>query len=480
MSEEEKKIEVQDGTDASAPKDDSVADKTDDKPETKPEPTADKPAESGGKKKTLIIVGVVVLVLLLAGGAWMMFGGKNKEAKEVPGQQKAGQVGEKSTTGDQFSTDPVARGKYLSLDQCTGEGSKKLGSAPMKMSDVSIIEPLGLVAGGHVTPVDHEYFYGKNQKAAASTYDVLAPADGTIVSVEVRPKATGPSDYRVVISYSCTFFSYFDLANSLSDTIAAKMPAGYATKNGPQKVSITVKQGDVLAKVGGQSLDFAVWDTTKTLSGLLVPAAYNNTEPWKINTVRPLDYYEDSVKTAVLPYYVRSVEPRDGKIDYDVDGYAVGNWFKKGTNGYIGAYKQTEYNTMTYADGHLSIAPDFLDPTAWVFSTGSVNHGTQYAIKAPSTTPDKLASGGAAVKYELLQLEHLDQTGTKWLGGSVPTAITVNLKGQTVGTALVQLTAKREMKVEVFVGKTPAQVTTFDGSAIVYTRGDGATIMANK
>lgn len=438
-------------------------------------PTLSHSGEDPKNKKKLLLVIILVVALLVAGGAaYMMM--KDKK-KDEPAQNNTPAQAVTDVVGDAFSTDPIAKGKYLSYNNCEGEGSKKLESAPMKMSDVSVILPYGLVAGGHVTPVDHQYYYGKNQSAAASTYDVLAPADGTVVSVEARSKGGNKYDYRVVISYSCTFFSYFDLVNTLSSDFAAKMPSGYETINGPQKVKIPVKKGDVLAKIGGQSLDFAVWDTTKTLSGLLVPNAYNNYEPWKVHTVKPLDYFSDAVKTEVLPYYVRSVEPRDGKLDYDVDGTASGNWFKTGTNGYIGAFSEGDWSSQTYADGHLSIAPDLYDPTGWVFSTGAINHGTQYGIKAPTPMPDKLDTTSGAVKYQLVQLEHVDQAGKKWLGATVPTSIKLSTSGASMGTVLVQLTAKREIKVEVFLGKTPAQVSAFTSAATTYTRGDDAKIM---
>jgi hypothetical protein len=380
-------------------------------------------------------------------------------------------------TKTQDTSDAVTRGKYLAKDNCSGEGSKMLGSGPMKPADIGVIEPMGLVAGGHVTPVDHQYYYGKDPKAAKSTYDVLAPGDGKLVTVEVRPKGAGGYDVRGVISYSCTFFSYFDLVNSLSDDIAAKMPAGWETINGPQKVDVPVKEGQVVAKIGGQSLDFAVWDTTKTLKGLLVSKAYNNSEPWKISTVAPSDYYTDELKATLLPFYARSAAPRDGKIDFDIDGKAIGNWFKKGTNGYIGAFKESSYNPMSYADGHLSLAPDFLDPTGWVLSTGVISHGTQYAIKNPSVAPDKLDESKGMVKYELAQYEHLDETGAKWMGASVPKTIKLNANGSTLGTALVELTGKRELKVQVFPGKSASQVSEFTNSAVLYTRGDEATAM---
>ncbi|HSX31703.1 MAG TPA: hypothetical protein VLF43_00435 [Candidatus Saccharimonadales bacterium] len=382
------------------------------------------------------------------------------------------------TNSAQFSSDAVERGKYLSKNNCDGQGSKKLGSAPMRPGDLSTILPYGLVAGGHVTPVDHQYFSGKNQKAAPSTYDVLAPANGTLVTVEVRPKGNSTYDVRGVISYSCTFFSYFDLANSLSEEIAAQMPAGWNTKNnGPMAVDIPVKEGQVIARVGGQTLDYAVWDTTKSLDNLLVQKAYSNYEPWKTSTVPPTDFYTDEVTASLLPYYVRTAEPRDGKLAYDIDGKAVGGWFKEGTNGYIGAFSEKDFSSMSYADGHLALIPDFLDPDGWVFSTGAINHGSQYSIKSPSVAPDTLDTSSGIVKYELAQYEHKDETGGKWLGTSVPKTIKLSTTGPTMATVLVEMKAKRELKVEVFEGKTASQVNGFTSNAITYDRGDKATTM---
>lgn len=437
--------------------------------------TSSPASEKHKDKKKLILIGILVAVLLLG-----ILAGVSRfiDAKSKKDSQRKNT--ETSTAGGQFSQEAIEKGKYLSLNNCEGEGSKKLTSAPMKISDVGTILPYGLMVGGHVTPVDHQYFYGKDQSLPKDSYDVLAPADGKIVSLELRPRGSSPNgvkaDHRLVISYSCTFFSYVDLATSLTPEIAAQMPAGWETKNGPQATNIPVKSGQVIAKVGAQSLDYAVWDTTKNISGIVHPDAYNNYEPWKVNTVSPLDYYTEEVKTALLPFYIRTTEPRDGTIGHDVDGTAAGGWFKKGTNGYIGAFKESEFNNQTYADGHLAIATDYVDTSAWIFSTGAINHGTQYSIKAPTITPDKLNESDGVVKYELCQFEHIDETGARWMGKSVPE--TLKLKPiRTVGTVLVQMTAKRELKVEVFLDKNPSQVSEFTSAATLYTRGEDARIM---
>lgn len=433
------------------------------------------------KKIMVIVVSIIILAGLAVVVIATLTSGKPKGPQQnTTGRQTGSDVPGQQSSAGPLATDPVARGKYLSKNGCTGTGSKKLGSAPMRAADLSVILPYGLVAGGHVTPVDHQYYFGKNLSAAPSTYDVLAPGDGTLTNVEVRPRGGDKYDVRGVISYSCTFFSYFDLANSLAPEIDAKMPAGWKTANGPQAVSIPVKQGQVVAKVGGQSLDFAVWDTTKTLKGMLVPTAYNIYEPWKMNTVLPTDYFTDAATNTVLPFYARTAQPRDGIIGHDVDGAASGNWFKSGTNGYIGAFKDSEFNPMSYADGHLSIAPDLYDGDGWVFSTGAVNHGTQYGIKTPSITADKLTQSSGIVKYELTNLEHVDETGNVWLGGSVPKSIKLNTTGDTKGTVLLQMTGKRELKVELVLGVKPSQVSGFTSAAATYTRGDGAKLMVNQ
>ncbi len=457
-----------------------------------PTPHTEAPPSSPSRfsKRTLMISGAATLVVLVVGGIAVASTIKNNSQTKQDTQGQASLYPSPTfipaspaaapKTFDPLSKDPVEAGKYLSHDQCVGEGAKKLNHPYMMPSDIGIIVPMGLTAGGHVTPVDHQYYFGKNLALGKDSYNVYAPSDGTIVDIQVRPKANGGTDYRGVISYSCTFFSYFDLATSLDNSITSQLPAGWETKSGPQIVKIAVKEGQIIGKVGGQSLDIAVWDTTKTLAKLLVPKAYANLEPWKIHTVAPLGYYTDALKAQVLPLYARSVEPRDGNLDYDVDGFAVGNWFKKGTNGYIGAFNQSSYDSNSYADGHLSITPDLYDPKAWIFSTGAVNHGTQYAIKSPSVAPDALDQSKGMVKYTLTQIERKDENGKSWLGGSVPKSLTMDTSVAVKGTALVQITATREMKVEIFLGKTEAQVSGFTDAAITYTRGDEAGMMMNK
>ena len=429
---------------------------------------------------------VLLLVVIVAGGGFFLFNSAKKandQTSDATNKQNNGTL-----NGDPNSSDPVEKGKALASGNCIGSGSKKLGSAPMRIADISYIVPYGLLAGGHVTPIDHGYYWGKDPFGAPDMYDVLALSDGKIVNLSYRShnsadyaKSKVKGDYRAVIMYSCTFFSYFDLATSLAPEIVKQLPANWETGQNPNvNTDIKIKEGQVLAKFGGQSLDFAVWDTTKQLKNLLVPIAYNNAEPWKINTVAPLDYFTDSVKKQILPLYIRTAEPRDGVIDQDIDGRAVGGWFLEGTNGYAGvfSYGSGGGEQNGYWSGHLALVKDLFDPTGWVFSIGNLNgEAKQFGIKSPSPIPDKLEVSSGPVKYEIGEWQHVDNTGNIWVGMAFPTGGLEMKVGSSRGIVLVQLLEKRKLKIEVFLNKTPSQVTGFTTSAKIYDRGDNSKMI---
>ncbi len=411
---------------------------------------------------------LIVIVIAIIGFAGYKVAQKNNSKPVAESRTNSPQGGPRGNTdlGDPNSKDPIAKGKALSGGQCSGRGSRQLTHSPMDVKDVLTIQPYGLMVGGHVTPVDHEYYYQVNQNAPVNTYPVYADADGTIISVgsEISTK------WAVVISHnSCTFFSWYNLMTSLSSDIRAKMPADW----GPNKqggIKIPVKSGQLIGYVGHQSLDFAVWNTEKNLKGLLYPTAYNNSEPGKINTVPPLDYFSKAVKDQILPRYVRTAAPLDGRLDYDVDGEAVGTWFLAGTNGYAGSNDPSHPNG--YWSGHLALAYNYIDPKALEFSIGDYQgQPTQFAVKN-GTDWTKITPSSGVVKVELAQLNMVTSTGAIW-SGQFDKGITVKT-GPTQATALIQMTAKQTMKVEVFPGKTPAQVSGFDSNVKTYDRGQDA------
>ncbi len=433
-------------------------------------------------------LGLVLVVLVIGAAAFLLLRSSTPTSNSTSDKTSTSSAKVNySGSGNPNSLDPIEKGKALAGGNCEGEGSRKLKSAPMKVADISYIVPYGLLAGGHVTPIDHQYYWGKVPMGAPDSYDILAPSDGKIVNIGYRDRSgegkTIKGDYRVVIMYSCTFFSYFDLATSLDPEIAKQTPKAWEkAANNNINTDINVKQGQTLAKFGGQSLDFAIWDTTKTLKNLLVPTAYNNSEPWKINTVNPLEYFADEVKTQLLPLYLRTIEPLDGVIDQDIDGKAAGNWFQEGTNGYAGVF---QYGAQgggkgNYWDGHLALVKDLYSNSDWVFSSGNISgQAKQFAIKNPSLTPDKVEVGSGLVKYEIAQWSHVDSTGQNWIGQAFPVGNLRFQADQSQGTVLVQMLEKRKIKVEVFLNKTPSQVSGFTSAAKTYNRGDNAKMVVS-
>src|SRR2546422_10387589 len=48
---------------------------------------------------------------------------------------------------------------------CRGKGPGTITASPIALGDLAYIQPMGLMIGGHVTPIDHGYFYIKGTVA---------------------------------------------------------------------------------------------------------------------------------------------------------------------------------------------------------------------------------------------------------------------------------------------------------------------------
>lgn len=351
----------------------------------------------------------------------------------------------------------IKEGMDLSHNSCEGDEKTKLGTLPMNETDFSAILPYGLTVGGHVTPIDHQYFSPADFSSKRDAYPVYAMADANIVDIGPR-ETDGGTEYRLVFSISCTLFYYYDLVTSLTPEIEA------AWKKQENGIVYPVKEGEQIGYIGGQTLDFAVWDTDVNLTGFIVPEHYKG-ESWKIHTVDPLNYYTDELKAKVLAKYMRTIEPVSGKIDYDVDGKLIGNWFIEGTGGYIGGSLEGYWKT------HLSIAPDAYDPTSIVVSIGDFGgKALQFGVKGNSPDPAKIGVKDELVKYELVQQDWADANGNHWDRTSLVKGLKAQNQTTVQGVALFQLTGTRTLKAEFFPGKTASQVTGFTANAKMYER----------
>ena len=187
--------------------------------------------------------------------------------------------------------------------------------------------------------------------------------------------------------------------------------------------------------------------------------------------LRPDDFFKYStepLRTQLLAFDERDAAPRFGKIDYDIDGKLVGNWFRAGTGGYGGNQIGKGGN---YWSGHLSVVYDGNDPRQIDISFGDYQgQAQQFAVVGNTPDPARVDQSWGMVKCELGQIQHYSaDTGKPWDNQQYVPHVTTRA-GPTVGTVLLQLTGQRQLRMEIFAGKTASQVVGFDAGAELYER----------
>jgi len=401
------------------------------------------------KKKLTILVIIMIIVIGIISVL--------KTQLSHSDQNSNHDTGKNTTTS---SGTAISDGQNLSNHQCEGTDKKMLTHLPMSYDDFAFVLPYGLMIDGHVTPIDHQYFSPTIFNSPRDSYPVYAMADAKIVSLEPRTTDRG-TEYRIVFSISCKLFYYYDLVTSLAPEI---MTHWENTKDKHQTFTYQVKAGDEIGKIGGQTLDFAVWDMDKNLSGFVKPEHYIS-ESWKVHTVDPLDYYTDDLRAKIISKYLRTTEPRSGKIDYDTDGKLVGTWFLQGTNFYNGLKRED------YWVGHLSIAYDYLDPTSIVISTGDYGgEALQFGVLNNVPDPKTIDFSTGMIKYELVQQDWVDSDGQKWDRATLKQGIKAKNPSIIQGVALFQLQSEGTLKAEFFPNQTASQADNFTQNAKIFER----------
>ncbi len=281
---------------------------------------------------------------------------------------------------------------------CVGSGPVQFTSPPMQIGQIELIEPIGLMIGGHVTPIDHGYYYAQgwtdfgSREDATKFVDVYSPAAGIVTSVQSMPSEYSSSsigDYRIVIHHTCSFYTIYIHVNWLSEKLRTVADTSK---------TVAIEAGEMIGKAPG--FDFSVHDDEITLSGFIVAESYF-AESWKLHNVDMFDSFAEPVRTQLLEKNVRNAEPRGGKIDHDIDGHLVGNWFEENTNGYFG---KAEYQRGSgYWKTHLAFAYDGLDPSLIIISMGDYDgEAKQFAVKGNVPIPQILRQKQAKLNTSLL------------------------------------------------------------------------------
>ncbi len=353
-----------------------------------------------------------------------------------------------------------------SAGKAEGAGPIRLATFPLRPDDIERINPMGMMASGHTTPNDHLYLVARETPDKTKLYDVLAVADGRIVTVQWRPNPKGGQldptvfdravDLKVILEHAATCWSYVDHLVELDPAIQKQI--GKDLQPGqPTPMRIPVKAGQVIGKVrGGFTFDFALIDTTVTRKGFVIPDQFLKRDPWKLHTVDPFDYIDEPMRGKLLAFNPRTAKPLGGKIDYDIDGRLAGNWYRQNTGGYAGLDRRWDYWV-----GHLTFAYHHVDPSRIIISIGDVDgRPRQFAVRRNAPDPAEIKVDTGLAKYELIQPQTNDRTGKPF----------DNVREQFYGTLLVRMMKDREIEIELFPGKTANDVAEFTSAKRTYER----------
>lgn len=406
----------------------------------------------GYKKGFSAILVIVSVVLIVAAGGFFGF----QVFKKITLQDNYQPFDLKTVTSSAGKTNPFNR-RY-SQGKCQGEGITTFTHSPMNIEDIGSIEPYGIMVDAHVIPTSHGYFSPANFQSERDAYPVYAIADGVIVHIAHRGQFIGDDnkgkvtdEYQMYFEHSCTFYSYYDLLTSLSPEIEKEV--GKLTGFENKRVRIPVKAGQLVGRVGGQTVDFAVWNFEKEPAYFANPKSYTWDED-RFFLEDMFAYFQEPIRTQLLAKNARLAEPRTGRVAYDKEGKLVGNWFKEGSGGFNGDQSKREEPGYRYWAGHLSISYDFIDPAQIKFSIGNFEgKSAQFSIVGNSPDPAEIGVESGPIKYELVS------------AGSQNTP-----DGSHQGTVLLQLIGPTKLKLELFPGQGASQVNGFTNKDSLYER----------
>lgn len=379
---------------------------------------------------------------------------------------------------------PALWGPPDGAQRCEKKRAVTFTAAPVAVSDMTFIEPLGELKQGHIMPGDH---IGINYATTPQSQPVkvFAPADGFIVNVErhvYTPPAgypRGMRHYHVYLEHSCTMFTGFvHVTEFAPDILAASaelknLDRADVRQHTSIPLRVPVKAGQLLGTTWSFGLlGMVTVDLNRTNEGYLNPESYR-AENWRVHSVSPFEYFSEPLQSQLLAKDPRTVAPRGGKIDFDREGKIVGNWFLQGSGGFRDERvepRQCGNFPCPYWDGHLALVYDYIDPTQLRASVGynaGLGVSTPYGVKGNGPDFATVGVGHGSVKYELVPLKDISRER-----GYVTEDPLIEVSDETrvLGTLLVEMLEPQNIMVEIFPGKSAEQVSGFTPAARTYVR----------
>lgn len=288
--------------------------------------------------------------------------------------------------------------------------------SPLELNAVRAITPLGNLnpRGGHVFPTDHIYF-----DYNLRVIPVYAPAKGVVYSI----RGQSGNDYKVEVRVNDHLFYYL----------------GHLFVEETVTVGRTVEAGQIVGKTSGRGMfDLGVFDTQVTLKGFANPERYPLSTT---HAVSPFKLFVDPIKSSLYAKVQRAGNDKDGRIDFDIPGKLVGNWFHESLN----VRDSSRGGPQTW-EKQLAFVYDVRQPGELRISIGGTVApvGVYQVLDGPDPAKVSMASGKVSYRVRSFQ-------------GSAKEAI-----------LLVQMTADDRVTAQFFA--EPPAAPEFTSAAQIYVR----------
>lgn len=329
---------------------------------------------------------------------------------------------------------------------------------PTDLNSMSTFGAIGQVFG---IPKGHGGFIVKTFNYANPSIPVYAMSDGiiynirwgvqtfpAIASIPAALHGQEYNDYALEIALSRTAKMHYGHVAKLAPQILSK--AGTLEKTTENHVEIPFKAGEVIAYIGiHPGFDIGLNDTKRE-------HFFSNPDRYSIDYrsyIPFTDYLPVDLREQVWAINPRTVEPRGGKIDYDVAGTLSGNWFLEGTTSLEQWSRQLVFARHELRADKIYIA----DGSPLSDGPGSANAGKQpllWFVFGNEPLPESVTPASGKVKFSVASWWKFTPTVTP----------------SPEGTLMVELIQENKLKYEWFPLKTSSEVTDFTSSAKIYER----------
>jgi hypothetical protein len=297
-------------------------------------------------------------------------------------------------------------------------------NSPISVPKIKFLLSLGWIQPvGHTIPTDHVYFWFDNPNNSV-TLPVYALTSGKI-EIILNVPVNGIKECKVWFRVNEKFSYYLD----------------HIVLDPSLKEGSTILAGQQVGTTGlASSIDLGAIDENIN-TFYANPARYFGQA---LHCGKPFQYFTDALKAQLYPLVDREGTDKDGRIDIDIPGKLVGNWFLDGATFYT--------DGPDGWDKELSFAFDIQKPSVVLVSIGGqIGMTGKWTIHPNAVLPSQVSVANGKVAYALYSA-----------GG-------LAADPDQRGLMIVQMIDEKHIKVQTFPDSKAADAP-FDANAKIYAR----------